>query len=168
MRSHRNEHGHILMVVPKDTIRPFRNALQKLAGGLDFFALEPAERDSVDQALRHLWNPGDDDQGRDKTVPIDVLALAMRDQPDVTTDIEAARPPVPPSALARLSTRDRMAAAGEDSRPTVELHRSQLPEPTAARTIERGETAVPVERNPARGSDGYRAPSKGRHTDVSR
>lgn len=158
MRSHRNEQGHILLIVPSDMIGPCRNALQKLAGGIDFFALDTVERECLDQALRHLWNPGDDSQARDKTVPIDVMAVAMRERSN-----QDAREPLPPinpptvsfhrppvsSALSRIPTRERPAPAlAEDTRPTVEL--------------ERGDRAA------ARGSDGYRAPAKGRHTDVSR
>ncbi len=161
MRSHRNENGHILLVVPRDMIGPFRNALQKLAGGIDFFALDAAERESLDQALRHLWNPGDDAPGRDKTVPIDVLALSMRDQK--AEEPKAASTPKA-TVLTRISTRERLALAQEDRRATVELARTDLPlspihQPTA--------TEPSPDRGPAR-NDGYRAPSKGRHTDVSR
>ncbi|MEZ4363080.1 MAG: hypothetical protein R3B48_23065 [Kofleriaceae bacterium] len=164
MRSHRNEQGHILLVVPSDVIGPFRNALQKMAGGIDFFALDDEERQTLDQALRHLWNPGDDAQARDKTVPIDVMALAMRERSDLEPgDVPpprtapAASGPRTASVLTRIPTRERAAAPpppAEDLRPTVELRR----EPPAG-----------TDRSAARGPDGgYRAPSKGRHTDVSR
>lgn len=177
MRSHRNENGHTLLVVPRDMIGPFRNALQKLAGGIDFFALDPSERDTLDQALRHLWNPGDDAQGRDKTVPIDVLAINLRDtrsaeeiassmMPADPLDSPTIRKPVLPSVLTRLSTKERLAmtdATAEDARPTVELDRSNLAatlEPTTPGDRERSE------RSPRH--DGYRAPSKGKHPDVAR
>lgn len=175
MRSHRNENGHTLLVVPRELIGPFRNALQKLAGGIDFFALDAAERDSLDQALRHLWNPGDDAQARDKTVPIDVLALTMRDEaPGASVDpldpptVRRPAAPSPAAGLPRLGTRDRlggMQAASDphpveprpsETRPTVELEREEL-----AASAER------PERSAAR-HDGYRAPTKGRHPDIAR
>jgi hypothetical protein len=152
MRSHRNENGHTLLVVPRDVIGPFRNALQKVAGGIDFFALDPAEREILEQALRHLWNPGDDAPAREKTVPIDVLAVSMRDHSDDRALEGAAlgsgyRKAVP---LARMST-----VPCEDTRQTVELDRSEI------------SFAAVGEQVQAR-SDGYRAPTKGRHRDVSR
>jgi hypothetical protein len=161
MRSHRNENGHILLVVPREVIGPFRNALQKLAGGIDFFALDVGERDSLDHALRHLWNPGDDAPGRDKTVPIDILALAMRDH---TPDESKAEPPPDGSVLTRISTRERIVLANEDGRHTVELNRADLPLSPVHQPVP---PDPPSERNSSRG-DGYRAPTKGRHTDVSR
>lgn len=181
MRSHRNENGHTLLVVPREMIGPFRNALQKLAGGIDFFALDPAERDSLDQALRHLWNPGDDAQARDKTVPIDVLALTMRDEqthgasldpldPPTMRRPAAAPAPAVPAVLTRLSTRDRLAAeqaAAAEAALHLEPHPTQT-RPTVE--LERGELTASLERS-ERGSprqDGYRAPSKGRHPDIAR
>lgn len=190
MRSHRNENGHTLLVVPRDMIGPFRNALQKLAGGIDFFALDPAERESLDQALRHLWNPGDDAQGRDKTVPIDVLALNMRDgrkqsprsslEPADALESPTIRKPTGlPSVLTRLSTRDRLAmeqglpAGGAPvvGAPGLGPGGSVEEDGHAAMELELGELTGGADRGalerPAR-HDGYRAPSKGRHPDVSR
>lgn len=199
MRSHRNEVGQILLVLPVEVIGPFRNALQKLAGGVDFFALDAAERNSLDDALRHLWNPGDDQQhSRDRTVPIEVLALAMRDR-RASQLTEAALPRMASASKAQISlddiddtdrremlqvrealermdsqeassddrATDRGARAHddqrlsnlEDMRPTVELSPQDLP---ASPLPASGERAS------ATSSDGYRAPTKGRHTDVSR
>ncbi len=203
MRSHRNENGHTLLVVPRDMISPFRNALQKLAGGIDFFALDPAERETLDQALRHLWNPGDDAQARDKTVPIDVIALNMREQRRLAEPPPSMQPADPlesptirrPGALApvltRLSTRERLHAeaqakdrpsppasplatseptkpetTGDESRATVELTRAEVA--AVERVAERFERNERNERSERPRGDGYRAPAKGRHSDVSR
>lgn len=190
MRSHRNEAGQILLVLPGDVIGPFRNALQKLAGGVDFFALDTAERNSLDEALRHLWNPGDDQQhSRERTVPIEVLALAMRDRRAAQL-AEAALPRTPAASRAQISLEDiddpdrretlqvrealeRLDTADgpghaqaapprslEDSRPTVELSPQDLPASPLS--------ASSGDRTSATRSDGYRAPTKGQHTDVSR
>lgn len=197
MRSHRNEAGQILLVLPGDVIGPFRNALQKLAGGVDFFALDAAERNSLDEALRHLWNPGDDQQhSRERTVPIEVLALAMRDRRSAHL-AEAALPRMAAASRAQISMEDiddldrreilqvqealarldapapsagASRAAGpdyeppppslEDARPTVELSPQDLPASPLP--------AASGDRTSATRSDGYRAPTKGRHTDVSR
>ena len=182
MRSHRNEVGQILLVLPVDVIGPFRNALQKLAGGVDFFSLDTSERNSLNEALRHLWNPGDDQQHRrERTVPIEVLALAMRDRRTAQLT-ETAQPRLAAAsraqinfddiedpdrremlqvqeALERMDTDGAAPLRAEDMRPTVELSPQDLP-------------ASPLphsgERTAATRSDGYRAPTKGRHTDVSR
>lgn len=187
MRSHRNENGHTLLVVPREMIGPFRNALQKLAGGIDFFALDAAERDTLDQALRHLWNPGDDAQARDKTVPIDVLALTMRDgptpgEPDPLDPPTVRRPAAPaiPSVLTRLSTRDRLEAAAQaspdearPSEPRPSEPRPSEPRPSETRPtveLEREDLTASPERHErsAPRHDGYRAPTKGRHPDIAR
>jgi hypothetical protein len=174
MRSHRNEVGQILLVLPLDVIGPLRNALQKLAGGVDFCALDAAERNSFDKALRHLWNPGDDQQPcRERTVPIDVLAeaalprLAAASRAQLRLDDHDHRELLqvreaiermdralsdPEHSLPRLPSL-------EDMRPTVELSPQDLP---ASPLRESGE------RTSATHSDGYRAPTKGRHSDVSR
>lgn len=175
MRSHRNENGHTLLVVPREMIGPFRNALQKLAGGIDFFALDAAERESLDQALRHLWNPGDDAQARDKTVPIDVLALNMRDEQvggptDPLDPPTVRRPVIPPvpSSLARLTTRDRLASGQVTDEPRPPEPRPSETRPTAE--LEREDLAATADRPDRSGPrhDGYRAPTKGRHPDVAR
>jgi hypothetical protein len=178
MRSHCNKVGQILLVLPTDVIGPFRNALQKLVGGVDFLALDAAERSSLDEALRHLWNPGDDPQpGRERTVPIEVLALTMH-EPRASALLEAALPQMAAASWAQfgLETSDGVSGARAhvpeeaepsppsppspgDLRPTVELSPRDLPA-----------SPLPAsdERTSATRSDGYRAPTKGRHTDVSR
>lgn len=119
MDSHRNAKGHVLLALSGDAIVPFRNALQKLAGGIDFFALDPAERDSLDQVIRHLWNPGEDqEQTREKTVPIEVLALAMRDRRASEVGEAEPLPPPPrqPEGSQQLRARERITA--RDARPS--------------------------------------------------
>lgn len=197
MRSHRNDAGQILLVLPSEVVRPLRNALQKLAGGVDFFALDEAERGGLDEALRHLWNPGEDQQGsRDRTVPIEVLALAMKDRraaklaeaalsrvPAASRaqinrdDVEDQRrelPTIPPpgvgvATIAAIATKPAARAASAlatslAERPTVELAPHELP----ASPSQTAPRPAPAERASATKSDGYRAPTKGRHTDVSR
>jgi hypothetical protein len=158
MDSHRNANGHILFSVPGDVIVSLRNALQKLAGGIDFFALEPEERQTLDEVIRHLWNPGEEQEhAREKTVPIEVLALAMRDrrsallgQPSDTLSPPARKPA---ASRAKLRARERITSA--DARPTLDIDPSERPD------------ADKRSRDPAR-SEGYRPPAKGRHSDVSR
>jgi hypothetical protein len=158
MDSHRNANGHILLVVPGDAIVPLRNALQKLAGGLDFFSLEPEERRSLDELIRHLWNPGkDQEHARDKTVPIEVLALAMRDRhaDELGLPSSSLKAPTrkPSASKAKLRARERITAA--DARPTVDIDPADRPD-------------LHDHEPDARRSEGYRPPSKGRHSDVSR
>lgn len=160
MDSHRNANGHILFSVPGDAIVSLRNALQKLAGGIDFFALEPDERQCLDEVIRHLWNPGEDQEhAREKTIPIEVLALAMRDRR--AADLGLAAEPLPPpprkpsASKAKLRARERILSA--DARPTIDIDPSERPD-----LHDRDR-----DRDPAR-SEGYRAPTKGRHSDVSR
>lgn len=166
------------MVLPNDVVGPLRNAVQKLAGGVDFFALDSAERHSLDEALRHLWNPGDDQQqSRERTVPIEVLALAMRDRRSAQL-VEAALPRIPAASRAHIYMDEGDAQRGEagaslpleeaaltalkDARPTVELEPRDLPaSPLSA-------SQAPGDRASALKSEGYRAPTKGRHRDVSR
>jgi hypothetical protein len=143
-------------MVPGEMVGPLRNAMQKLAGGIDFFALDPEERDCLDHAIRHLWNPGDDqEQTRERTVPIEVVALAMRDRVSSQRSGELPAPPTrPPTAPTAPRSRSRTAQK-KDSRPTQRLSRLDHP-------------ASPDNEPSATRSDGYRPPSKGRHTDVSR
>lgn len=154
MRSSLESSGEILLTIPKELIGPLRNAVQKLAGGIDFFALEQQERDGLDHALRHLWNPGEDadpTRERERTVPIEVLALAMRDRLAAKKAGEMVPPPRQP-ARNRRTSRQRVS---KNTRPTVKISRLEHP-------------ASPSTESSATQSDGYRAPSKGRHTDVSR
>jgi hypothetical protein len=145
-------------MVPVEMVGPLRNAVQKLAGGIDFFALDQEERDSLDHTIRHLWNPGDDqEQTRERTVPIEVVALAMRDRVAAQRSGEPPPPPrKPTTAVPRARTRSRNGMK-KDSRPTVKL--SRLDHPASPDTS--GEES-------ATRSDGYRPPTKGKHTDVSR
>lgn len=159
-------------MLPSDTVGPLRNAVQKLAGGVDFFALDAVERRSLDEALRHLWNPGDDQQqSRERTVPIEVLALAMRDRRGAQL-AEAGLSRIPAASRADIAMEDvddqppspidpdEALAALQDARPTVELAPRDLPASPLP--------APPGERGSALKSEGYRAPTKGRHRDVSR
>lgn len=144
--------------MPGDAVVSLRNALQKLAGGMDFFALEDEERQSLDAVIRHLWNPGHDhEHEREKTVPIEVLALAMRDRRAALLGPRAERPTAParkPSgSKAKLRARERITSG--DARPTLDLEAAERPEQPDR------------DRDPTR-SEGYRPPSKGRHNDVSR
>ena len=112
-------------MVPGAVVGPLRNALQKLAGGIDFFALEPEERDSLDHTIRHLWNPGDDqEQTRERTVPIEVVALAMRDRVSGQRSGELPSPPTKPAAAPRSRSRT---GQKKDSRPTQKLNRLDHP-----------------------------------------
>ena len=157
MDSHRNAKGHVLLALSGDAIVPFRNALQKLVGGIDFFALEPAERESLDQVIRHLWNPGEDqEQTREKTIPIEVLALAMRDRRAGEPGEAEPLPPPPrqPNGMKPQLLRERITAS--DARPTLDFEPPERPEGREGRDAE-------IKRN-----EGYRAPTKGRHSDVSR
>lgn len=151
MDSHRNANGHILFSVPGDAIVSLRNALQKLAGGIDFFALEPDERQCLDEVIRHLWNPGEDQEhAREKTIPIEVLALAMRDR--IASQKGDLAPVSRQPGRSRGTSRPK---PKKETQPTVRINRVDHP-------------GSPTNETKASRSDGYRPPTKGRHTDISR
>ncbi len=142
-------------MVPPEMVGPLRNAVQKLAGGIDFFALDHEERDSLDHTLRHLWNPGDDqEQIRERTMPIEMVALAMSDR--VPAERSSEPPPPTPPRITAVPRAQPPPPMKKDSRPTVKL--SRLDHPASPDTSEESATH----------SDGYRPPTKGKHTDVSR
>ncbi len=151
MRSTLEPNGQILLTVTGEMVVPLRNAVQKLAGGMDFFELDEEERDILDLALRHLWNPGDDaEETRESTIPIEVLALAMRDR--IASQKGDLAPVSRQPGRSRGTSRPK---PKKETQPTVRINRVDHP-------------GSPTNETKASRSDGYRPPTKGRHTDISR